>query len=69
MNNYLLMVFFGLLGLVCFLLPKLIYVLYKEITCLGSEALAKQGSAPATQLNTIRIVGLGILIVVGWLLF
>ena len=72
MNNVdLLMVFFGVLGLICLLIPKLIYVLYKEITNLGSESTSSAGGGDIStaRLNTIRIVGIGVLAVVGWVYF
>jgi len=71
MNNAkVLMMFFGLLGLVCLLVPKLIHVMYREITNLGSEISASEGSNVASaRLNTIRIVGVGILVVVGLLYY
>lgn len=72
MNNAnVLMMFFGVLGLVCLLLPKLVHVLYKEITSLGSEPGNSAGSdgGSVAQLNTIRIVGMGVLVVVGWVYF
>jgi hypothetical protein len=72
MNNVdLLIVFFGVLGLICLLLPKQVYVLYKEITNLGSSSSASEQSAVASaaQLGTIRIIGIGILAVVGRVYF
>lgn len=72
MNNVdLLKVFFGVLGLVCLLVPKLIHVLYKEITNLGSGAANSIWSSDVstTRLNAIRIVGIGVLAVVGRLYF
>lgn len=72
MNNIdLLSVFFGVLGLVCLLLPRLIYVMHKEITNLGSEPSNIEGGnvASSAQLNAIRVVGVGVLAVVGRVYF
>lgn len=70
-NAHLLMVFFGVLGLVCLLLPRLIVVLYKEITNLGSGQVHSEGQSVVSlvQLNAIRIAGVGILAVVGLVYF
>ena len=66
-NTVLLIVFFGMLGLIFLLAPKLIYVLYKEITQLGSESTSGGHGhvASAGQLGAIRIIGVGVLAVVG----
>ena len=66
-NTVLLIAFFAMLGLVCLLVPNLIYVLYREVTQLGSEPTGgDQGHvASAGQLGAIRVIGVGILAVVG----
>lgn len=70
-NSDMLLVFFAVLGAVCLLFPKLIHVLYTEVTNLGSgPANSESGSIASTaQLNTIRIVGIGILVLVGLVYF
>lgn len=72
MNNTILLIgFFGVLGLVCLLLPKLIHVLYTEITKIGSDSPNDDGvgMVSAAQLNTIRIIGVAILAVLGMLIY
>ncbi len=64
-NTDVLIVFFGILGLLCLILPKLIHVLYSEIINLGSGSADIVGGneASSTRLNSIRILGIGILLV------
>jgi len=70
-NTDLLTLFFAALGLVCLLAPKLIHILYREITHLGSESTGSEAGkvASTAQLNTIRIVGVAVLVVVGRVYF
>lgn len=65
------MVFFAMLGLACLLAPKLIYGLYKEITQLGSAPVvsAYSDTVSVRQLSVIRVVGIGVLAVVGKVYF
>jgi|GEM_PF-3861928 len=62
-NTILLIVFFAVLGLVCLVLPKLVHVFYIEIIKLGSDSSGQisERIASASQLNKIRIIGIGIL--------
>jgi len=70
-NAYILLVFFGLLGLVCLVMPKLIFTFYVEITKLrsGSRLENMEKVASSAQLNMIRLVGVGILVLLGLVYF
>jgi len=70
-NSELLVMFFGVIGVVCLLFPKFIKILYTEVSSLGADPSAN--SSGMSNVNgkhhVIRLVGVGILLMLSILYY